>query len=113
MLTSDRAEMIARIAAEPSAVGFAGMADAVNSQEREQVKLVKLVFDDAEPEAERLQVRGQTAYAISRPLFFFARAPLSPAVKRFVEFVLSPRGQSLIVASNFFPIHPAPDPGGR
>ena len=104
---STRAEMIARGAAEPWAIGFAGLADALNSQEREQVKLLRLVLDDADPAA---RVRGDSAYAISRPLFFFARGPLAPAVAEFVRFVLGPEGQALIVASNFFPLGGVADP---
>lgn len=110
---STRAEMIARVAEEPSAVGFAGLADALNSQEREQVKLVRLVLDDAEPAAQGGDVAGHSAYAISRPLYFFARAPLAPAVAEFVRFVLSPEGQALIVASNFFPLDRVAGPAGR
>ena len=96
MVVMDRREMVARVSADPWAIGFAGLADAANSERRELVKPVKLVLDD-----------GAEAYAISRPLFFFARTPLEPGVERFVDFVLSPEGQRLIVDSNFFPIDSA------
>ena len=96
--------MVARIAADEWAIGFAGLADAVNSEQRELVKAVRLQLDDPSTEEPERGVEGHSAYAISRPLFFVVRSPLAPAVKAFVEFVLSPEGQALIVESNFFPI---------
>ena len=113
VITANRQEMVARIAADEWAIGFAGLADAVNSEQRELVKAIRLQLDDPLTEEPERGVEVHSVYAISRPLFFVVRSPLSPAVEAFVEFVLSPEGQALIVKSNFFPIGVSESPGVR
>ncbi len=112
VVTSDREEMVARVAEDVWAVGFTGLADVLNSEKRELVTLVKLVLDSRTGEPGNESGEHST-YAVSRPLFFYARSPRSPAVDRFVEFVRSPEGQALIVESNFFPIDAADFPPER
>jgi phosphate transport system substrate-binding protein len=44
------------------------------------------------------------SYALSRPLYFYLRNKPSGAIKSFVNWVLSPEGQSIVTKVGYFPI---------
>lgn len=43
-------------------------------------------------------------YPLSRPLFFYTRANPSADVKSFIEWVLAPAGQAIVVKVGYFPV---------
>jgi phosphate transport system substrate-binding protein len=43
-------------------------------------------------------------YAASRPLFFYARTALGGEGKKFIDWVLSPKGQKIVTAVGYFPL---------
>lgn len=45
------------------------------------------------------------AYPISRPLFFYSRGEPQGVVKAFLDFTLSPEGQTIVRQTNFVPIN--------
>lgn len=47
-------------------------------------------------------------YPASRNLFFYTRPGAPEGVRRFIEWVLSPEGQSVVQAAGYFPVHKIP-----
>lgn len=92
---ADRAEMLATVAATPAAIGFTGLADALNSEQHGEVRVVRLLLDGSDA----------GTYAIRRPLAVYVASPRTEAVARFLDFVLGDDGQAMVVEGNFLPLH--------
>lgn len=68
-------------------------------------KVLAVARDDGSPAViPTIDSVRSDAYPISRPLYFFTRGEPSGAVKRLLDFALSPDGQAIVRATDFVPI---------
>lgn len=99
MLSSSQA-IADEVAGNPSAIGYYGMGYISPKQ-----KTVAVAKDEKseyiEPTIDNV-MRG--LYPISRPLFFCVEEQQDEAVKKFIDFALSPEGQSIVKETDFVPI---------
>ncbi|HEX9822324.1 MAG TPA: substrate-binding domain-containing protein, partial [Methylomirabilota bacterium] len=85
-------DMAKELAATAGAIGMT--TTTVVEQSRGQIKALSL--NGVTPSAENVERR---IYALTRDSFLVTKAPPSPAVARFLDFVRSPAGTAVIVAS--------------
>ena len=82
------------------AIGYYGMGYISKDQ-----KAVAVAKDTAsayvEPTADNV---SNGSYPISRPLFFYMNGKPSGAVKNFVDYTLSPEGQTVVLKADFVPL---------
>jgi phosphate transport system substrate-binding protein len=85
------------VARERWSIGFGGAGSAHG------VRLLGLEVDGRvlHPDA---QTVASGAWPFARTLFIFAKAPLSPGARAFLDFVRSEPGQALVRAAGFFPV---------
>ena len=99
MLPSSQA-IADEVASNPAAIGYYGMGYISPKQ-----KTVAVAKDEASqyelPNVENV-VKG--TYPISRPLFLYSKGEPQGAVKKFVDFCLSPAGQEIVKKTDFVPL---------
>jgi phosphate transport system substrate-binding protein len=99
------ADVVREVGRDPLAIGFAA-----RNLATPEVKALALSEGDGDPpstgSAEDL-VAGR--YPLDRTLYIFARRPLDPLVRDYLDLVLSPAGQSLIAAGSlgYLPLNAA------
>lgn len=89
LVVGTQEEVVAAITAKPWAIGFADFDRALSHLD----------------EVEVLRVRtgeGPAKLVFVRSLYFYARAPLSDAVKALIAFTKGPRGTEIAVLHNYF-----------
>lgn len=103
MLPSSQA-IADEVAQNPSAIGYYGMG--YISGKQKALRLAKA----AGAEAVEPTIANVTAghYPISRPLLLFTNGEPKDSVKAFIDFVLSPEGQAIVVQTDFVPVGAAP-----
>jgi len=88
------------IAQNPNAIGYYGMGYISKQQ-----KVVAVAKDKnslyVEPKIENVK---SGKYPISRPLLMYTKGEPQGAVKEFIDFVLSPEGQEIVLKIDFVPI---------
>lgn len=93
------AAVVNAVAKEKNGIGYGGAAYAKN------IKLVKIKKEASgtaiAPNKESVQAG---TYPLSRPLFFYLRDKPSGDIAAFIDWVLSPTGQSLAETVGYFPI---------
>jgi phosphate transport system substrate-binding protein len=94
------AAVVNAVVKDRKAIGFGGGAYAKG------LKVLKIKKDVAGPAIapSEATVKDGT-YALSRPLFLYTRSSVSPDAKTFIDWVLSPPGQSVVTKVGYFPIH--------
>jgi len=99
MLSSSQA-IADEIAQNPSAIGYYGMGyispkqKPVSVAQDEKSEYVAPMIDNV--------ISGK--YPISRPLLIYTNGQPQGLVKKFVDFMLSPEGQKIVLATDFVPI---------
>jgi phosphate transport system substrate-binding protein len=93
------AAVVNAVAKEKNSIGYGGAAYAKN------IKLLKIKKDasSAAVDPDKASVQSGT-YPLARPLFFYLRDKPSGDVGAFIDWVLSPAGQSLAETVGYFPI---------
>ena len=92
------AAVVNAVAKERNGIGYGGAAYAKG------VKEVKIVGTDGQgylPSAENV---ASGKYPLSRDLFMYTRAKPSGEIKEFIDFCLSPKGQSIVTQVGYFPV---------
>ncbi|MBS4053996.1 MAG: phosphate ABC transporter substrate-binding protein [Thermaerobacter sp.] len=88
------------IARNPNAIGYVGLGFL-----RPTIKTVGIKADDASaavlPSVESVLAK---TYPLARPLYFFVVGELTGALKTYVDFVLSDKGQQVVRSLEFVPI---------
>ncbi len=99
MLPSSQA-IADEVAHNPDAIGYYGMGYISEKQ-----KPIAVAADEnsvyVEPTLENVM---SGSYPISRPLFLYTNRAPQGAVKNFLDFVLSPAGQNIVLETDFVPI---------
>jgi len=100
LLLSSSQAIADEVAQNTGAIGYYGMGYISNKQ-----KPVAVAQNEKspyiEPEIDNV-VSGK--YPISRPLFFYTNGQPQGRVKDFVDFALSPKGQEIVLETDFVPI---------
>lgn len=94
------AAMAATVAATPGAVGYIGMGYITES-----IKVLAVAHEGEEfmvPEVESVRMG---IYPLSRPLFMITNGFPTGAIQKFISFILSDQGQSIVEAEGFVSIH--------
>jgi phosphate transport system substrate-binding protein len=97
-------EVIKRIAADPSAIGYVGMVEANRAGTAIKVVQLKLMNSSSEgvkPSQETLV----SDYPLGRPLYLIYEADSSKTNRRFVDFCTSRVAQQIIKEAGFVSIH--------
>lgn len=93
------AAVVNAVAKEKNAIGYGGAAYAKN------IKLIKIKKDASAPAVAPDKANVQSgAYPLARPLFFYLRDKPAGESAAFIEWILSPAGQSLAETVGYFPI---------
>lgn len=99
MLPSSQA-IADEVAQNPGAIGYFGMGY-ISARE----KALAIAMDSASPYIQpTIENVVSQAYPISRPLIMVTHGKPSGLVARFIDFVLSPQGQKIVVKIDFVPI---------
>ena len=99
MLSSSQA-IADEVAGNPSSIGYYGMG--YISPKQKTVAVAKDGTSEyVEPTIDNV-MKG--LYPISRPLFFCVESRQDEAVRKFIEFALSPEGQAIVKETDFVPI---------
>lgn len=93
------ASVVNAVSKEVNGIGYGGAAYAKG------IKVLKVKKDDKSPAVmpENKTVQDGS-YALSRPLFFYLRAPAAGEVKAFIDWSLSAEGQALATKVGYYPI---------
>jgi len=93
------AAVVNAVAKDPNGIGYGGAAYAKG------VKFAKVRKDDKSPAfTPSLETVRSGEYPISRYLFFYLRSNPKGEAKQFVDWILSPDGQSTITKVGYFPV---------
>ena len=98
-------DVVELVANTPSAIGYSGMGYATPA-----VKALRIARKAGEPAyAPTVEDTLNHTYPIARPLFMYTLGEPAGAVKQYIDWVLSPAGQKIVVESGYVPL---PNPGG-
>jgi phosphate transport system substrate-binding protein len=93
------ASVVNAVSKEKFGIGYGGAAFAKG------IKILKLKKDDASPAVAPDNTTVQSgSYALARPLFFYVRNKPSGHIKQFIDWVLSPEGQGVILKVGYYPL---------
>jgi len=92
------AAVVNAVAKEKLGIGYGGAAYAKG------VKEVKLVGKDGQAYLPNAENVASGKYPLARALFMYTRGKPSGAVKEFIDYCLSPAGQSVVTAVGYFPV---------
>jgi phosphate transport system substrate-binding protein len=92
------AAVVNAVAKEKNGIGYGGAAYAKG------VKELKVIGADGQPYTATAENVKSGKYPLSRPLFMYTRAKPDGEVKDFIEYCLSPEGQTIVTAVGYFPI---------
>jgi phosphate transport system substrate-binding protein len=97
---SSSGAVLEKVASTPNAIGYDGIG-----------------YVEGNNRVKRVSVEGQAAsansildrtYKIARPLYLLTRENPNPTVAEFLNFIVSPEGQSLIIEAKFVPLSQRP-----
>ena len=91
MLQASNQAVLNTVARTPGAIGYVGLGYVNNS--------VKVVAVDNVVPSKETALKGE--YALARPLFMYTNGEPKGAAKKFLNYLLSPRGQSLVEEAGF------------
>jgi phosphate transport system substrate-binding protein len=94
------AEVVENVARTPSGLGYSGM-----GYKTPQVNWLKVSSKKGEPGVEPgTEVARNGKYPIARKLYLYTAGEPSPAVKGFIDWILSPAGQKIVEQEGFVPL---------
>ncbi len=93
-------EVVELVSRTPGAIGYSGLGYATS-----KVKVVKISKQKGEPGVMpcRASIHNKS-YPISRPLFMVTPSTPKPAAQAYLDFVLSPEGQELVLSTGYVPL---------
>jgi phosphate transport system substrate-binding protein len=105
------AAIVRRVAEDPDGIGYSGFGYAHAGARA--LPLAAAAGGDVIGGSRESVADGR--YPLSRRIYLLADRPLTPELRRFLSFVLSPRGQAMIAADSegFLPLTPAEQASGR
>lgn len=85
----------------PGAIGYSGLAYATD-----HLKLVPVSTDGGAPVPPTMETAMDRTYPIARPLFMYTAGQPVGAVKEYMDWILSPEGQSILEGKGYAPVGP-------
>jgi phosphate transport system substrate-binding protein len=93
------AAVVNAVKKDPNAIGYGGAAYA------EGIEICKVKKDDKSPAfAASAETIKNNQYPITRFLFMYLKSKPTGALKSYIDWILSPEGQKLVVEMGYFPI---------
>ena len=95
--------IIQSVSTDKSAIGYVGLGYALAAKDK--VKIISVKADDNSPAvipSDQTVKSGQ--YAIARPLFMYLNGEPQGTVKKFIDFCLSPAGQTVVKDTGYVAI---------
>lgn len=95
-------DVVALVAQTPTAIGYSGMGYATPD-----VKMLKVSRRRGEPGvAPTVQNARNNSYPITRPLQIYTIGEPAGAVKKYLDWILSPEGQKVVLDTGYVPLNP-------
>jgi len=95
-------DVVALVAQTPTAIGYSGMGYATPD-----VKMLKVSRRRGEPgAAPTVQNARNNSYPITRPLQIYTIGEPAGAVKKYLDWILSPEGQKVVLETGYVPLDP-------
>lgn len=93
-------EVVELVSQTPGAIGYSGLGYATS-----KVKVLKISKRKGEPGVmpSRTSIHDKS-YPISRPLFMVTPSTPKPSAQAYLDFVLSPEGQELVLSTGYVPL---------
>ena len=101
MMSSSQA-IVQEVADNPAAIGYFGLGYLTP-----HVKALALSKSGGPFVSPSVQTALDKSYSLSRPLYFYLPKKPEGMIKEFVDFVLSERGQAIVLEMDFVPLHEA------
>lgn len=100
------AQIIESVRQDPGAIGYVGIGYAVDKQGKTSagLKLLNISTDHLAYSPLDKQAIRSGEYPITRPLYQFSDGIPKGALRRFIEYELSPAGQRMVEESGYFPL---------
>lgn len=98
-------DVVELVSHTPSAIGYSGMGYA--TPQVKELRVARKVGDPAY--APNVENTLNHTYPIARPLFMYTLGDPAGAVKKYIDWVLSPAGQKVVMESGYVPL---PQTGG-
>jgi phosphate transport system substrate-binding protein len=102
-------QAIASVAGNPDSIAYVSIGSAAVA-EQEGVKIRRVRLDGVEPTVENVK---NGAYGLRRPLCLVTRGAPSGLAKEYMDFVLSPEGQRIVLGQEFVPVAGMSSRAGR
>lgn len=100
LLMSSSQAIADEVAQNPNAIGYYGMGYISPQQ-----KVIAVAKDAGSPHYEpTIENVLSGKYPVSRPLYMYTKSEPAGAVKEFMDFVFSPRGQEIVKETDFVPV---------
>ncbi|HAP31856.1 MAG TPA: phosphate-binding protein [Firmicutes bacterium] len=101
------ADILEAVRSDVTGIGYIAIGYATEGGNvRPGIKVLSIAAQKGEPPVSPLELENITsgAYPISRPLYQFVAGRPEGAIRKFLEFELSERGQEIVLESGFYPI---------
>jgi len=93
-------DVVELIGKTPNAIGYSGMGYATPA-----VKMLKGSRKKGDPSvAPSIASTHDKSYPIARPMFFYTAGAPTPAVQKYIDWVLSDAGQKIVVDTGYVPL---------
>jgi phosphate transport system substrate-binding protein len=103
MMPSSQA-IIEEVQGNPQAIGYVGLGYLTSKE-----KALSIAKDDKSPYVyPTIQTVNKNLYPISRSLLFYINGEPNQRTRPFIDFVLSPKGQAIVLEMDFVPVKMAP-----
>lgn len=98
-------DVVSLVAKTPQAIGYSGMGYATD-----QVKMLSLSkTKGGEAIAPTVENAANGSYPLARPLFVYTVGPPTGAIKHYIDWILSSKGQAIVTEIGYVPV-PAVEP---
>jgi len=92
-------DVVAMVARTPGAIGYSGMGYATP-----EVKMLKIAKQDSPGVAPTVENAKGGTYPITRPLHIYTIGEPTGVVKEYIDWILSPAGQKVVVDLGYVPV---------
>ncbi|MCF6238187.1 MAG: phosphate ABC transporter substrate-binding protein, partial [Candidatus Marinimicrobia bacterium] len=104
MLMPSTSAIIQSVSQDTWAIGYVGLG--YGSMAGDKVKMLGIKNDaNTPPVLPSVSSVQNASYGIARPLHFYTDGAPSGAVKAFIDFVLSDKGQAIVLAAGYVPVN--------
>jgi phosphate transport system substrate-binding protein len=97
-------EVVELVSKTPGAIGYSGMGYATP-----EVKVLRVASKKGQPAVlPSVATTLDKTYPIARPMYFYTPDEPTAAVKKYIDWVMSPAGQKIVEATGYVPLPKTP-----